>query len=220
MRAYYHIDGSDGDDGARTEEEVEDDSHTDRSSRIRESRYRVYLDGQPAFVLYRGELSRYHIRDGRELGEKDTERSGSCSSKGRRLRAMKLLEISDRSEEALRRKLSEGGYHGEHCGECRCLCEVFRLPGRQAPGRNISWTAGKDRRAGRSSGLAYWERAFQRTGGGGAGKVLHQASDAREAIRVWQRKKHFDPGAPQHRKSRSYAPICCEKATAMRTSVK
>ena len=32
------------------------------------SRYRVYLDGQPAFVLYRGELSRYHIREGQPLG--------------------------------------------------------------------------------------------------------------------------------------------------------
>ena len=74
------------------------------------SKYRVYLDGQPAFVLYRGELSRYHIREGRELAEKDYGDIREMLTKRARLRAMKLLEISDRSEEALRRKLSEGGY--------------------------------------------------------------------------------------------------------------
>ena len=37
------------------------------------NRYRVYLDGQFAFVLYKGELSRYHIRPGRELEPKELE---------------------------------------------------------------------------------------------------------------------------------------------------
>ena len=33
------------------------------------TKYRVFLDGQPAFVLYKGELSRYHIREGAVLEE-------------------------------------------------------------------------------------------------------------------------------------------------------
>ena len=55
------------------------------------SKYRVYLDGQPAFVLYRGELSRYHIREGWELAEKDYGDIREMLTKRARLRAMKLL---------------------------------------------------------------------------------------------------------------------------------
>ena len=32
-------------------------------------RYRIYLDGQFAFVLYKGELRRFHIEEGQELPE-------------------------------------------------------------------------------------------------------------------------------------------------------
>ena len=77
------------------------------------SKYRVYLDGQPAFVLYKGELSRYHIREGYPLGEKEYGDIRDMLIKRARMRAMKLLEMSDRSEEALRKKLADGGYPEE-----------------------------------------------------------------------------------------------------------
>ena len=71
------------------------------------SKYRVYLDGQPAFVLYKGELSHYHIREGYPLGEKEYGDIRDMLIKRARMRAMKLLEMSDRSEEALRKKLEK-----------------------------------------------------------------------------------------------------------------
>ena len=75
------------------------------------TKYKVELDGEFAFVLYKGELSRYGI-------EKDTEISEELYQKLRteivlkraKLRAMHLLEDMDRTEEELRRKLSQSLY--------------------------------------------------------------------------------------------------------------
>lgn len=75
------------------------------------TKYKVELDGEFAFVLYKGELSRYGI-------EKDTEISEELYQKVRteivlkraKLRAMHLLEDMDRTEEELRRKLSQSLY--------------------------------------------------------------------------------------------------------------
>ena len=36
---------------------------------VTKTRYKVYVDGQFAFVLYKGELSRYHIAEDSELEE-------------------------------------------------------------------------------------------------------------------------------------------------------
>ena len=78
-------------------------------------------------MLYKGELSRYHIRPGRELGPKELEEIRALVIKRARLRAMKLLEISDRSESALRKKLTDSGVHGGDCGGRRLLCEILRI---------------------------------------------------------------------------------------------
>ena len=36
---------------------------------VTKSRYRVVLDGETAFILYKGELHRFHIKQGEELEE-------------------------------------------------------------------------------------------------------------------------------------------------------
>ena len=46
-----------------------------------------------------------------------------------RMRAMKLLEMSDRSEEALRKKLADGGYPEEIVENALSYVKVFRLCG-------------------------------------------------------------------------------------------
>ena len=47
------------------------------------TKYRVWLDGEFAFVLYKGELSRYGIREGEEIAGATVEkiRTGSCAEK-------------------------------------------------------------------------------------------------------------------------------------------
>ena len=77
-------------------------------------KYKVYLDEEFAFVLYKGELSHYRIVEGTLL-EEDTvqEILQKVICKRAKLRAMHLLEDMDRSESALREKLRQGLYPPE-----------------------------------------------------------------------------------------------------------
>lgn len=74
-------------------------------------KFKVYLDGSFAFVLYKGELSRFGITAGAELPEETVEMiRAEVIFKRARLRAMHLLEDMDRTEAGLREKLRQGLY--------------------------------------------------------------------------------------------------------------
>ena len=75
------------------------------------NRYRIYIDERRAFVLYKGELSRYKIREGEVLGEESyREIVDSVLVKRAKLRCMNLLKSMDRTEWQLRQKLEQGEY--------------------------------------------------------------------------------------------------------------
>ena len=75
------------------------------------TKFKVYLDGVFAFVLYKGELSRYGIRSGGELSVDMADKIRSeVVLKRAKLRAMHLLSDMDRTESALREKLKQGLY--------------------------------------------------------------------------------------------------------------
>ena len=74
-------------------------------------KFKVYLDGSFAFVLYKGELSRFGIKAGAEISEETAERiRRDVVVKRAKLRAMHLLEDMDRTEAGLREKLRQGLY--------------------------------------------------------------------------------------------------------------
>lgn len=78
---------------------------------LTKTKFKVYLDSEFAFVLYKGELSRFGIREGGEISEQTVEKI--CTEvilKRAKLRAMHLLEDMDRTEAALREKLRQGFY--------------------------------------------------------------------------------------------------------------
>ncbi len=78
---------------------------------LTKSRSRIYLDGELAFVLYKGELRLYHIVKGKELTESDyTEILNTVLPKRAKKRCLMLLQKRDYTEEELRRKLREGEY--------------------------------------------------------------------------------------------------------------
>lgn len=75
------------------------------------NRVAVYLNDEFAFVLYRGELSKYRLKENMELDEELYNRIlDETLYKRARLRGMNLLQKMDRTEADLRNKLSEGGY--------------------------------------------------------------------------------------------------------------
>lgn len=78
------------------------------------NRSRVYIDEQLAFVLYRGELSRYGIREGTELpAHVYQEIVEQVLDKRAKLRCLNLLKSMDRTEQQLRQKLRQGDYPEE-----------------------------------------------------------------------------------------------------------
>ncbi len=78
---------------------------------LTKTRSKVYLDGEFAFVLYKGELRHYQMREGEELSEEDYRTiMEETLPKRAKLRAMNLLQKKDYTVESLRRKLHQGGY--------------------------------------------------------------------------------------------------------------
>ena len=81
---------------------------------VTKTRFRVYIDEQFAFVLYKGELSRYHIAVDSELDEEDyNEIFRDIIVKRVKARALHLLSDMGRTEAQLRSKLEQGGYTEE-----------------------------------------------------------------------------------------------------------
>ena len=81
---------------------------------VTKAKYKVYLDDEFAFVLYKGELSRYGVSEGQELSQEIIGRlKDEILVKRAKLRAMHILERADRTEEELRTKLRQDLYTEE-----------------------------------------------------------------------------------------------------------
>jgi len=75
------------------------------------TKYKIYLDEQFAFVLYKGELSRYKIQENYNLSQEVVEKIKlEILTKRAKLRAMYLLNRMDRTEEQLRTRLKQDLY--------------------------------------------------------------------------------------------------------------
>lgn len=78
---------------------------------VTKKKSKVILEGQPAFVLYRGELSRYRIREEQEISEETyREIIDEVLTKRAKLRLMHILTAQDRTETQLREKLAKDGH--------------------------------------------------------------------------------------------------------------
>ncbi len=75
------------------------------------SRMKIFIDEEFAFVLYKGELRLYGIKEGHEISRNNYEViENDILPKRAKLRVMNLLKSRDYTKEQLRRKLSEGFY--------------------------------------------------------------------------------------------------------------
>lgn len=75
------------------------------------TKFKIYIDGQFAFVLYKGELSRYCLKEGQEISSELVEKiENEVILKRAKLRAMYLLNDMSRTESELRTKLKQNFY--------------------------------------------------------------------------------------------------------------
>lgn len=78
---------------------------------LTKGRYRIEIDGEPGFVLYRGELHTYGLKEGERISEKDLEEILSeLLPKRAKLRSMNLLKSRPYTEHQIREKLRQGFY--------------------------------------------------------------------------------------------------------------
>lgn len=78
---------------------------------VSKARSKVYIDNEFAFVLYKGELRLYHIKEGQELGEQYyQEILDKILPKRAILRCMNLLKNREYTEKQLRDKMRQGLY--------------------------------------------------------------------------------------------------------------
>lgn len=81
---------------------------------ISKTRSKIYINQEFAFVLYKGELRLYHVREGEELSEEDYKTIvQEVLPKRARLRAMNLLKSREYTTAQLRMKLKQGLYPEE-----------------------------------------------------------------------------------------------------------
>lgn len=93
---------------------------------ITKSRFRVVLDGEISFVLYKGELQRFHIRQDEELTEEAYQSIfREILPKRAKLRSMNLLKSRDYTKKQLEDKLKQGGYPQEIIAEAIAYVESY-----------------------------------------------------------------------------------------------
>ncbi len=85
---------------------------------ISKSKCKIFIEGEFAFALYKGELSAYQIKKGKEITkEAYQELTTQVLPKRAKLRVMNLLKARTYTEEELRRKLKLGLYSERHIEE-------------------------------------------------------------------------------------------------------
>ena len=93
---------------------------------VTKQKFQVEIDGQPAFVLYKGELSRCHIEKGRGISpETYREITEEILPKRAKMRAMHLLEQGDWTRRGLEDKLLKSGYPPHAAEEALAYVESF-----------------------------------------------------------------------------------------------
>ena len=80
---------------------------------VTKTRYKVFIDEEFAFILYKGELSKFRIKENHDISEGDLEQIYTILIKRAKLRALHLLEAMARTESSLRQKLTQAGYPEE-----------------------------------------------------------------------------------------------------------
>lgn len=93
---------------------------------VTRQKYRIEVEGLPPFVLYKGEVSRYHIEEDKDLSmETYREILEEVLIKRAKLRTLRLLEQGDRTKKGLENKLEQNGYPPEAVEEAIAYAESF-----------------------------------------------------------------------------------------------
>ena len=168
---------------------------------VTKTKFRIYLDGQFAFVLYKSELSSCHLKDGEAVTEDQIETILSeIVLKRAKRKAMSLLQSMDRTESELRDRLLRQDFPEETVDQAVRYVKSFGYVDdrRYAESFILSRKGRKSRRE------IYAELSGKKIDGEIVDEMMercYEESDSGEA-----RKKHYDPSrASVEEKQKLYA---------------
>ena len=173
---------------------------------VTKTKFRIYLDGQFAFVLYKSELSSCHLKDGEAVTEDQIETILSeIVLKRAKRKAMSLLQSMDRTESELRDRLLRQDFPEETVDQAVRYVKSFGYVDdrRYAESFILSRKGRKSRRE------IYAELSGKKIDGEIVDEMMercYEESDSGEALRHRLRKKHYDPSrASVEEKQKLYA---------------
>lgn len=157
------------------------------------TKYKVYIDGTYAFILYKKELSRYHIAVGEEIDGVTCEKIRTeVVGKRAKLRALHLLGDMGRTETQLRQKLERDGYPGEIIEEAVSYVKSFGYVD-DANYARIFIDGRKDKKSRKEIYAGLLQRGIDKEVIEQAFEECYEGDDARKAIEEILKKKHYDP---------------------------
>ncbi|MCI5869404.1 MAG: regulatory protein RecX [Dorea sp.] len=160
---------------------------------VSKTRYKVFIDGQFAFALYKGELSRYHIVDGSEIDENVYQILYKDNVKRAKLRAMHLLSDMGRTESQLRTKLLQGGYPQKIVDEAITYVKSFGYINDREYARNFVESR-KEKKSRKEIYAALCQKGLDSELIKEALDECYAGEDSLQAIKALLRKKGYHPG--------------------------
>ena len=157
------------------------------------AKYKVYIDGEYAFILYKKELSRYHIAAGQELEEGVWQKIRTeVIGKRAKLRALHLLNDMGRTEAQLRQKLERDGYTTDVVEEAVSYVKSFGYINDENYAR-IYIDNRKNRKSRKEIFANLLQKGIDREVVDRVFEECYEGEDARKAIAQILKKKHYDP---------------------------
>lgn len=166
---------------------------------VTKTRYKVYVDGQFAFVLYKGELSRYHIAEDSELEEEIYQNlRKEIVLKRAKLRAMHLLNDMGRTESQLRTKLLRNDYPPDIVEEAIAYVKSFGYINDAEYARNFIENR-KEKKSKKEIYAALCQKGLPKDLIETALEERYADDDSIAAIEAIVRKKKFDPKSTDYK---------------------
>ena len=164
-----------------------------RVEAVTKTKYKVYVDGQFAFILYKGELSRFHIAEDQELSQESYEKIRTeVILKRAKLRAMHLLNDMWRTEARLREKLTRNEYPADIVEAAISYVKSFGYINDYEYARSFIESR-KERKSRREIYMQLVGKGVPRELIDEAFEESYEREDSTEAIRRLLEKKHYDP---------------------------
>ena len=164
-----------------------------RVESVTKTKFKVYIEEQFAFVLYKGELSRYKIVEGVWLSQETIDSIKSeVLFKRAKLRALHLLNAMDRTEEQLRTKLKQNMYPEDVIEKAIQYVKAFGYVEDQGYAQRFI----RNRQGAKSKKelyMALMQKGVAREEIEAAMEACYEEVDETEAIRRILEKKRFSP---------------------------